>query len=245
MLFTLEGSAHDVVLELSGDQTSGDNGLPNVIMCLDELYLKDETLQKYEVFDAFDNYQRPSHTPIPEFLHEFNMLSNKLQSYGTTLSDDLLAYKLLKAANLSPDHEKLAKATCKLKYISMKDQLHKIFTDTTTTSSPGATGLQADEINITESPASYDTMYGQSWAGPCCRSLPPPRGATFTPRSHHRLHRTKYPFQEKVPILLTHRAIQPVALFVIPLTTGLMIVRIEDHHPVDHVTLIWFQLLLW
>ena len=79
------------------------------------------------------------------------MLSNKIQSYGTTLSDDLLAYKLLKAANLSPDHVKLAKATCELKHKSMKDQLHKIFTDTTTTTSPGTTGLQANATNIAES----------------------------------------------------------------------------------------------
>ena len=140
VFLTLEGSARDAVLELSRDQISGDNGLPNVIKRLDELYLKDETLQKYEAFNAFDNYQRPSHTPIPEFLHEFNMISNKLQSYGTTLSDDLFAYKLLKAANLSQDHEKLAKATCELKYKSMKDQLCKIFADMTTISSPSVTG---------------------------------------------------------------------------------------------------------
>ena len=199
VFLTLEGSSHDAVFEFSRDQTSGDNGLPNVIMCLDELYLKDETLQKYEAFNAFDNYRWPSHTPIPEFLHEFNMLSNKLQSYGTTLSDDLLAYKLLKAANLSPDHEKLAKATCKLKYISMKDQLRKIFADMTTTSSPGATGLQADEINIAESPASYDTIYGWSWAGPCHCSLPPTRGATFTPRSPPQASQNKISFPRKGP----------------------------------------------
>ena len=124
----------------------------------------------------------------------------------------------------------------------MKDQLRKIFADMTTTSSPCATGLQADEINITESPASYDTMYGQSWAGPRRRSLPSP-GVPLSLRVHHRLHRPKYPLQGKVAILLTHRATQPIALIVIPLTTGLMIVRIEDHHPVGQVTLIWFQLL--
>ena len=56
MFLTLKGSVRDAVLELSGDQISGDNGLPNVIKCMDELYLKDETLQKYEGLDAFDNY---------------------------------------------------------------------------------------------------------------------------------------------------------------------------------------------
>ena len=125
------------------------------------------------------------------------MLSNKLQSYGTTLSNDLLAYKLLKAANLSPDHEKLARATCELTYKSMKDQLHKIFMDMTTTSSPRATGLQANEINMTESPASYDTMYGQSWAGPHHRSLPHPRGTTFTPHSPPQASQNKISFARK------------------------------------------------
>ena len=126
------------------------------------------------------------------------MLSNNLQSYGTTLSDNLLAYKLLKATNLSPDHEKLAKATCELKYKSMKDQLRKIFADTTTTTtSPGATGLQANEINITESQASYDTMYGRSSAGPRRHSLPPPRGATFTPRSPPQASQNKIFFPRK------------------------------------------------
>ena len=61
---------------------------------------------------AFDSFRRPSHMPIPEFLDVFNLLSDKLQCYGTAILDDLLAFRLLKAANLSLDHEKLVKATC-------------------------------------------------------------------------------------------------------------------------------------
>ena len=62
VFLTPEGSPHDAVLELSGDQISGDNGLPTVLKRSDELYLKDEILQKYEAFDAFDNYRQPSHS---------------------------------------------------------------------------------------------------------------------------------------------------------------------------------------
>ena len=51
---------------------------------------------------------------VNEFLYTFNMLYNKLSSHGTTISADLLGYKLLKAADLSADHEKLAKATSEL-----------------------------------------------------------------------------------------------------------------------------------
>ena len=112
--------------------------------------MQDETLQKFEVFDEFDSYRHSPETPINEFLHKFDLLYNKLNSYGTTISDDLLGYKLLKAANLSSDHEKLAKATCELKYASMSEQLKKIFSDSKGISADSPTRLRVDEINHTD-----------------------------------------------------------------------------------------------
>ena len=81
LFLTLQGSASNAVLELSQDAiSSSDTGLNQALTCLDDLYLKDETLQKHEAFEAYLNFfQQPLHTSIPEFLHQFNMLSNKLQ----------------------------------------------------------------------------------------------------------------------------------------------------------------------
>ena len=112
--------------------------------------MRDETLQKYQVFDEFDSYWRSPETPINEFLHKFDLLYNKLNSYGTKNSEDLLGYKLLKAANLSSDHEKLAKATCELKYASMSEQLKKIFSDSKGVSADSSTCLRVDKINHTD-----------------------------------------------------------------------------------------------
>ena len=160
LFLTLQGSARDAALELSQDAISSATSLTHVLSRLDDLYFKDETLQKYDAFKAFDSFRWPSHMSIPEFLHAFNLLSNKLQSYGTTISDDLLAFKLLKAANLSPDHEKLAKATCDLRYSSMKDKLRKIFADTQSSnaSAPSAT-LHPDHINLAGSSSATNTLY--------------------------------------------------------------------------------------
>ena len=48
----------------------------------------------------------------------------------TVMSDDILAYRLLKAANLSSYHEELLKTTIPdLHFDIMKDQLKKIFSD--------------------------------------------------------------------------------------------------------------------
>ena len=90
---TLDGPALDAALELDESKILSDNGLVTILKWLNELYLKDETPQKCEVFDEFDNYGRLSDTPINEFLHQFSMFYNKLNSYGTTILDDLLGYK--------------------------------------------------------------------------------------------------------------------------------------------------------
>ena len=147
--------------------------------------MKDETLQKYEDFDVFDNYLRPSHTSVPEFVREFNMLSNRLRSTGTALPDDLLAFKLFKAAYLSPDHEKLAKATYELKYKSRKEQLRKIFADTKTTLPTGVTSLKNDEINVTK--FYHDTLYDRHLKTPRRCAFPHPRAAGTFP------HPLQYP----------------------------------------------------
>ena len=92
------------------------------------------------------------------------MLSNKLPtSYSITISDNALAFKL-KTANLSLDHEKLAKAICFLKYSSMKDQLWKIFTETKpkTAGAPSASPMHPVDIDITETSSTFPTLYARS-----------------------------------------------------------------------------------
>ena len=107
VFLTLDATARDADLELDESKISSDTGLVTILKRLVQLYLKDETLQKYEVFNEFGNYRRSPDVLINEFLHKFSMLYNKLNSYGTTISNDLLGYKSLKALNLSADHEKL------------------------------------------------------------------------------------------------------------------------------------------
>ena len=136
---TLDITARDAALKLDELKISSDTGPVTILKQLDELYLNGETLQKYEAFDEPDNYRRSPDVPINEFLHKFSMLYNKLNSYGTTISDDLRSHKLLKAAKLSADHEKSAKATCALKYDAMREQLQKIFSNSTSTSASSST----------------------------------------------------------------------------------------------------------
>ena len=62
-------------------------------------------------------------TSIREFLTEFEKHYHKIKSYGTLWPDDLLAYGLLKCANLTAGDEQPAKATIgNLKYQIAKNK---------------------------------------------------------------------------------------------------------------------------
>ena len=124
----MKGPAEEAVLELDEEQINHDDGMKNVLEKLDKLYLKDSTMEKFQALEAFDTCARKPNTSIQEHIHKFDKLYQKLQSQGTTISEDLLAFKLLKSCKLSNQDKKLAKVTVtepKLK--NMKEQLKKIF----------------------------------------------------------------------------------------------------------------------
>ena len=56
---------------------------------------------------AFETFRRPANMSIQGFLNEFDKRLYKTKSYGTVQLGDILAYRLLKSANLSNNHEEL------------------------------------------------------------------------------------------------------------------------------------------
>ena len=128
LFLTLEDDAQDAVLELETEKIKAKDGVENIIVCLDKLFKKDKTQSAFEALEAFEGYKRPKDLCIADFCNEFERLYNKTKTYGTTVSDDVLAFRLLKAANLPSHQEQLAKATVgDLKLENMKAQLKRIF----------------------------------------------------------------------------------------------------------------------
>ena len=90
-----------------------------IINRLNHFFKKDSTITKCQPFKSFMMMS------IQMFLNEFNKCLFKTKTYGTTMADDILAYDLLKSANLAtheatiPDHQ----------YNIMKDQLKKTISD--------------------------------------------------------------------------------------------------------------------
>ena len=129
VLLSLEGKAQESVLELSKDEITADDGLSKVLAKLDKIYLKDTLIKKYEALDSFENYRRPSDVSVSDYIHEFDKRYTKTKSLGTTMSDDLLAYRLLVNANLGEQYTKLVKATAELNFENMKSKLKNLFSE--------------------------------------------------------------------------------------------------------------------
>ena len=111
LLLSLEDEAQDAVLEVPMDQLKSDTSIDVAILRFDDLFKCDDVLKRYSALEEFESYKRPNNTSIQKFLIKFEKRHNKTKSYGTTWSDDLLAYRLLQSANLSEQHQQLAKAT--------------------------------------------------------------------------------------------------------------------------------------
>ena len=130
IVLTLEGEAQDAVLELHTDVVSGKDGVSKIIERLNKTYKKDKLSSKYNALEAFETYKKKSNTSICDFLTEFEKRLHKKRTYGTTMLDDLLAFHLLKAANLTTQDEQLMKATItELNYEIVKSKLTKVFSD--------------------------------------------------------------------------------------------------------------------
>ena len=130
VFLTLEGKAREAIFNMDIEKIKGKDGVENTVTELNKLYLKDKLEMAYETYDAFERFRQPADMSIKDYINEFQRLISKTKKFGTTMSPDILAYRLLKSASLEESQEQLIRATVKdLSYIEMQLQLKKIFGD--------------------------------------------------------------------------------------------------------------------
>jgi len=90
----------------------------------------------------------------------------------------LLAFRLLKSANLSPADEKLAKGTAKLEFDAMKDQLKKLFSENTSFQTSNSERVEDIQFSDNAQENENYTYYTKNRPY-CCRGryTPSSRGA--------------------------------------------------------------------
>ena len=124
---TLEGRAKAAVLEMEIEELNAEDGLPKLIAKLDGLFLKDENQRVYAAYEEFETYSRPADMSIDDFISDFERLYNKVKAYKIELPDPVLAYRVLKSANLVQTKVELVRATITtMSYKDMITQLRKL-----------------------------------------------------------------------------------------------------------------------
>ena len=129
VVLLLDVSTQDAVLEsLTVEEIKEEGGIDKIITQLDKMFLKDPSFIAYEVYEDFVRYKRPSNMPMAQFLCEFQKRLSKLKATKTTISEDILAYKLLKSARLTGTEEQIVLLTIdQMIYDKMVTLLKKAF----------------------------------------------------------------------------------------------------------------------
>ena len=128
----LTGSAKDTIKRLTPAQVGSATGLAQILAKLDAYYEVDKNQKICVILEAFEKFKRTPSMTMSTFLLEFEKLYAELIKSDCKYPDAVLAYKLLMAANLSAEHERLCKATvttAQWTYDAMKIQIKKIFCD--------------------------------------------------------------------------------------------------------------------
>ena len=99
-----------------------DDGLDTLINNLERLYLKDKKALAYLAYEKFESFQRPTELNIIDYINKFERLYHEIQQHEMTLPAAILAYCVLKSANISSEKQQLGRATItELNYENMKN----------------------------------------------------------------------------------------------------------------------------
>lgn len=168
LILTLQDEALEAALELKKEDVSSNNGIKNIITKLDSIYKKDKTIKNFKHLEDFEDYRRKNES-IDQYLIEFEKRLNKTKKFGTTWSEDVLALKLLKNANLSDTQQQLAKATVvTMSYKDMKSKIKNIFGENTPPVASDLAFIQEtvnynEEDNLYEEPIYEDTAINSEY----------------------------------------------------------------------------------
>lgn len=128
MALALSGRAREPAMEIPVDDLNKDTGMNTLVTKLDDLFLKEEKDQVYEVYSSFDRIMKDSSVSTTDYIIIFEQGYSRMRKYKMELPDAVLAFKLLDTACLEVKDRQLALTACTdLDFASMKSALKRIF----------------------------------------------------------------------------------------------------------------------
>ena len=112
---------------------NGDDGVDILLCKLKSPFAKDISQTTIIAYGKFEIFKRPANMNIVDFMEEFERLYNNIKIHDMELSTGVLAYRLLKSADISEDKQQLARPTMSsFTYNDMKKQLKAIYDNLST-----------------------------------------------------------------------------------------------------------------
>ena len=88
-----------------------DEGLDTLTNKSERLFVKDKKASACLAYEKFESFQKPTEMNIIDYINEYERLYYEIQRYKMTIPTAVLAYHVLKSANISNEKQQLARAT--------------------------------------------------------------------------------------------------------------------------------------
>ena len=132
---------------MSPTDLNEEDGLSILYSKLDKLFKEDENKAALETYDMFERYSRASVMTIVNYLIKFDRMTAQLKLHKIMLPEPVLAYRVLRSANLTDDHEKLIRATVsELTLKSMAFQLKNVMGTSHPISEPAVVQVKNEDV---------------------------------------------------------------------------------------------------
>ena len=94
------GIKEKVDVQIEEETLQSEDGMNKLLKFFEPIYKKYSLADGFEKYISFDKFRRSANTPVQEFISEWNTSYQKAVNIGCSLSDKVLAFKLLDASNL-------------------------------------------------------------------------------------------------------------------------------------------------
>ena len=123
---------HEAVTNIDDARVECDDGFKNVLAVLDALFKLDEKDEEMKAYQEFETARREDGQTIADFINQFDELYKKTKDHGNVMTENLLALKLMRAANLTNTQQLIIKAsTVDINYTTVKQTMKRTFGEST------------------------------------------------------------------------------------------------------------------
>ena len=157
---SLEGQARQCCKSISTDKLKGDGGVTELMKKLEELFAKDSEQAAFTAYEQFETFMRPTEMEMVDFINEWDRRYAKITEKKMELPDGVLAYRLLKSANVSDICQTMVRTSIsKLSLDEVKRQLKAVHDKTISSVDSKKAGIKVEPSFTCDSEECDDVYY--------------------------------------------------------------------------------------